>query len=896
MPENKPSKSHLDRAFQQAYAQLNDAQKRAVELIEGPVLVVAGPGTGKTQILALRIGNILNQTDVQPGNILCLTYTDAGAIAMRKRLLKFIGPEAYKVQVHTFHSFCNQVIQDNQEVFSDLATLHHISDLEKAQMFKELIDQFSYEHPLRRLKGQLYFEGKRLDHLFSLMKRESWTPDFLLDQIEKEFLIVESDPSNFYKRNGNNYKVGDPNKNYSKKINGLNLLKSAVQAFTPFQNMLHEKGRYDFDDMIHWVLNAFQKDEALLANYQERFLYVLVDEYQDTNGSQNKIIELLVDYWEQPNLFVVGDDDQAIFRFQGASISNLKNLFQKYDPSLIVLTQNYRSTQSILNASMALIEFNADRITDEIPGTEKKLHANNAAIHPPPAVAEYLNVAQEEAGIFTAIKKLHDTSVDLKEVAVIYRKHSQASNLIKALSQIGIPVDVKQRTNILDEPIIRNIEKIFSFLQGEFVNPGNNDALLFELMHYRFFDLPPLDVAKLSSYCWADVRNRMSLRHASKDLDILTSLKLSDVDAFIRFNEIIDGWLLELPHVSLQVLFEKILKKGHFFREIMSNQHRTYLMQVVATFFNYIKDESNRNPELDIAHLLNTVRDMREIGLRLDMQSVMRAKEGVRFMTAHGAKGLEFDHVFILGANKNNWDSIFGRRNGYTLPSTIVDPSKETDLEDERRLFYVAMTRARNRLQISYVAENINGMPAEPSQFIAELMSATELESIEKSVLEEETVEYYTHLLGSKDQRLPLLDHSLIDKVLDKFQLSPTALNKYLTCPRSFYFENILRVPLANSPYLGFGNAVHFALQKLIEDHGKGMAMSEERLLDLYRHSMVYFQSHFSPKEYENYIKHGEYILPQYLEKSLPEWQSSDLLISEKNISHVHPQRCPHQR
>ncbi len=885
-------KSHqngpLRRAFKSAYQLLNSAQEKAVESTDGPVLVLAGPGTGKTQILALRIGNILINTDTKPGNILCLTYTDAGAIAMRKRLLKFIGPEAYKVQVHTFHSFCNQVIQDNQEIFSDQATLHHISDLEKAQMFKDLIDQFPYQHPLRRLKGQLYFEGKRLDQLFSLMKRESWSVDYLLTEIERERLIIEADPANFYKRNGRNYRVGDPNQKYLKKTSNLATLKAAVEAFKPFQDLMHDAGRYDFDDMIHWVMQAFEKDESLLASYQERFLYVLVDEYQDTNGSQNKIIDLLVDYWERPNLFVVGDDDQAIFRFQGANISNLQKLYLKYDPEVIVLTENYRSTQPILDAAMALIEHNTERVTDEIPGISKSLTAQpQPGLAPTPQIVEYLNVAQEETGVFEALKNLHRKGQDLTEVAVIYRKHAQATNLIKALSQIGVPVDVRQRSNILDEPIVQNIENILSFLHYESIAPGTRDSLLFEILHYRFFDLPPADVAKISMYCWKDHRNPISLRHSTKDFDVLESLEVSNIDAFIRFNAILDDWLSQLPHVTLQVLLEKILKRGNIFREIMSSEHRTHLMQVIATFFNYVKDESHRQPRLKLSEFLSTLKDMREIGLRLEMQNIMRSKNGVRFMTAHGAKGLEFDHVFIIGANKGNWNSRYNRRNGYSLPSTIVDPSVETDQQDERRLFYVAMTRARKFLQLSYSAENINGMPAEPSQFIAEIISRLKVIPREEIMPERSAVDFYVKLLGSKDQKLPLLDHDLIDRVLERFQLSPTALNKYLACPRSFYFENILRVPLANSPYLGFGNAVHYALQKMIEDYGKGGVMHVDRLNELFRNSMAYFQSHFSAKEYENYLKHGEFILPQYLEKSLPEWLASPILIAEKNISHV---------
>ena len=327
-------------------------------------MVVAGPGTGKTQILALRICNILLKTDTRPQNILCLTYTDAGAIAMRKRLLQFVGTDAYKVQVHTYHSFCNQIIQDNQEIFSDYATLMHISDLEKAQMYRQLIDSLPFDNPLRKLRGLHYFEAKRLDKLFSTIKKEFWTPAMISGKIEEEIKSIDGDPNDglyFYKINTKNFRAGDPKKKYHDTMRNMSLLREAVDLFEPFQQKMRDAGRYDFDDMIHWVVKAFKEDELLLASYQERFLYLLVDEYQDTNGSQNEIIRLLADYWDQPNLFVVGDEDQAIFRFQGASVTNLKQLREAFQPRLIMLTENYRSSQPILDAAMNLIQHNSDR-------------------------------------------------------------------------------------------------------------------------------------------------------------------------------------------------------------------------------------------------------------------------------------------------------------------------------------------------------------------------------------------------------------------------------------------------------------------------------------------------------------------------------------------------------
>jgi len=262
-------------------------------------------------------------------------------------------------------------------------------------------------------------------------------------------------------------------------------------------------------------------------------------------------------------------------------------------------------------------------------------------------------------------------------------------------------------------------------------------------------------------------------------------------------------------------------------------------------------------------------------------------------MTAHGAKGLEFDYVFIVGCNSRHWKTQRTSQNNYRLPSTLVDPSTESNIEDERRLFYVAMTRARKHLQISYVIENLNGTVDGPSQFIPEVLSLKEGESIGTTVEAEDTIKYYSKLIHPFDKTLPLIDHDLIDNKLKRFQLTPTALNKYLECPRTFYFEEILRVPLARSPYLGFGNAVHYALQRYLEKMIKGEDPSAEILVDLFKESVIWHQSHFTEKEFENYLKHGEFILRRYLNHKLPEWQAAKRLVPEKNIDHVEHRGVP---
>lgn len=366
--------------YLKAYELLNTKQKEAVHQIDGPVMVVAGPGTGKTQLLAARIGYILQNTDAKAHNILCLTFTDAGVIAMRKRLLSFIGPEAYNVNIYTYHSFCNMVIQDNLESFGNYLELNKISDLERVDAFQELIDGFDNKHPLKKFKGDVYRGWEKYSKLFKTMKSEDWNAKQIEDAVSNLRDKLMDDPDWKYKRaytdkkTGKKYAKGDAKEPaINKEVESFSNLIAAANEFQNSEKIMEQMMRYDYEDMILWVLDKFANNDDLLLKYQERYEYFLVDEYQDTNGAQNKLIYQLANYWDQPNLFVVGDDDQSIFRFQGANMSNIVDFKKKFSPKIIILENNYRSGQGILDKSTQLINNNKERLVNEDEGIVKNL-------------------------------------------------------------------------------------------------------------------------------------------------------------------------------------------------------------------------------------------------------------------------------------------------------------------------------------------------------------------------------------------------------------------------------------------------------------------------------------------------------------------------------------------
>jgi DNA helicase-2/ATP-dependent DNA helicase PcrA len=490
--------------FQEALAGLNPEQLAAVNQMDGPVLVVAGPGTGKTQILAARIGKILTDTDALPSEILCLTYTDAGAVAMRKRLFEFIGPDAYRINIYTFHAFCNEIIQENLEYFGKL-NLEALSDLESAMFFQELIDEFENDHLLKRFTGDKYYDAPRLKKLFSTMKTENWTEE-LIRQAVKEYLDDLPNREEFIYKKANakaGIKAGDPKqKDIDKATETMEKMLAAVAEYKRYDAKMKTRGRYDYDDMILWVLKAFRENDEILRRYQERYQYILVDEFQDTSGSQNELLKFLLNYWETPNVFVVGDDDQSIFKFQGANMKNILDFAGDYVATLqtVVLKHNYRSNQQILDISRALINNNNERLTAQL-----KLDKNLKASHPrfnsevvEPTILEYENPSQELVDVALQIKKLVTTGTPPGEIAVIYRNHSQVEELLHFLDTQQIAVNTKRKIDILTIPFGEKIINILRYLTMELDSPYSGDELLFEILHYDFFSIPPIEIAKAS--------------------------------------------------------------------------------------------------------------------------------------------------------------------------------------------------------------------------------------------------------------------------------------------------------------------------------------------------------------------------------------------------------------
>jgi DNA helicase-2/ATP-dependent DNA helicase PcrA len=888
----------LQEQFEQQYNRLNEQQKKAVDTIEGPVMVIAGPGTGKTQILGARIGKILLDTDTQPESILCLTYTDAGVVAMRKRLLGFIGPDAYRVNIYTFHAFCNDIIQENLSLF-EKTSLDAISDLEKIALFKELIDGFPKNHPLKRYRGDVYFEIRNLQGLFSTMKREGWTPAFITQKIDEYLTDLPNREEFVYQRAYKQFRKGDLKENkIIEAKEKMEKLRAAVNEFDRFQQLMRKRNRYDFDDMINWVIKAFEENKTLLARYQEQFLYILVDEYQDTSGTQNRLVELLINYWEHPNIFVVGDDDQSIYRFQGANVENMEAFADSYRNSLltIVLTNNYRSTQPILDISKSLIESNQERLVRKIDGLSKDLIASHPEIAPllhHPQIKVYETQREELIDITLQTEKLLQQGVQPGEIGIIYRENRFGEDLAQYFAQRNIPVFSKRNLDLLQLPLTQQIILLLKYLAAEHDTPYGGDEMLFEILHFGWFHIKPIEIAKLS-VAVASKRfgeDRTSLRKALYEKINAAPANLFSQGPPAGMKEAgtaLEHLIAAVPNLTLLNLFETCIREAGILSWIMQSPEKHFHLRVVTALFDFIKDEARRTPSLTLDKLVTLFLLMEDEGLALPMVQVNGSEKGVNLLTVHGSKGLEFQHVFMAGCNAGNWEKKRKPGGGYSFPDTMFDSQPKTsDTEELRRLFYVGLTRAQQHLHISYSRFKNDGKEWEASMFVAEIQQAHQLPAIAVPVTAEVLADFaMIQFSRPQSPELERVEADFITQLLDKFVMNVTALSNYLKCPLQFYFQNLVRVPSGKSEAAEFGSAVHHALERLFGkmQQTETFPPGEEFILDfewyMHRH-----RENFTREQFARRMEYGHEVLKNYYAQYIGQWNR--IVAVEKNVRSV---------
>jgi len=790
----------LTPSFKKALVSLNPAQQEAVNSIEGPVMVIAGPGTGKTQIIATRIANILTQTDTDPAAILALTFTDSGSTAMRDRLISLIGPDGYKVNISTFHSFASGVIQSYPEYFIHSHTAQPLTDLERYQIINEIVDKEQLEL-LKPINAPHYYTSAIISSIQTL-KREAINPDNFRSILEPQLIELEKNKDKLSKT-----EFDSQQKNLSK---NLDLLK----IFHKYQKVLKTKGRYDFEDMISWVINAFETSDELLGIFQERFLYFLADEYQDTNSAQNRILSLLTSFWgPQDNLFVVLDDEQSIYRFQGASLENALTFKDNFPGAkIITLTHNYRSQQSILDAARSVIDHNTTSLQNSFPEIKRQLKSQTKKPTQKINIYKTNHSLLENLYLTQEISKLISSGTSPKDIAVIARNNADLLTVSDFFNQYHLSHQILGGQNVLNTLIIRYFTKLLRVVYRS--RKAIEDLDLFTLLHYPFVEISSMDILKLS---------RLSAKNKTTLLDTINSLPNdnSSIEHPQKFTDLINklsSWnQIDSNHTFTETA-QIILEQSSLLSWVLTQKNSPEHLEYLNAFFETIKQLNHNDPDLNLQSFLDYLDLMTENNIAISLPDINLTDNRITLTTAHKSKGLEWEHVFIINCIDGKWGNQ-SNRDLIKLPSAILQNNEEAAhdlIEDERRLFYVALTRAKNSINISYPHSYLSygrTQTATPSQFISELPKTFANQKTTQPS-QGEINQLLQTLITPTDADTSPQESVFLNSILENFRLSVTALNTYLECPHKFKLNTLLRVPKAKESYLSFGTAVHAALER----------------------------------------------------------------------------------
>lgn len=837
--------------FTKAYNNLNTEQKMAVDAIDGPVMVIAGPGTGKTSILTLRIANILRKTDTEPSSILALTFTESGAHSMRKKLVDIIGSAAYRVNIFTFHGFCNTAIESYPEYFPRIVGGTLVTEIDQIRILEAIFQTNSFE--ILKPYGNIFYYLRPALGAIRTLKRENISPkDFakLIKQDEKEFKNL---PDLYHVKGAHKGKMKGEYIDVEKKIEKN---KELLVVYEAYEKALLEGHFFDYEDMIVLTIDALEKNPNFLLILQEEYQYVLADEHQDANNAQNKILELLSGFHEHPNLFIVGDEKQAIYRFQGASLENFLYFKKKYKDALVIpLEKNYRSTQTILDAAHGLI--NANSFGQEVPRIALK--AVNASTEKNIEIYEFNSEISEADFIAHSVKKLLDEGVEPFHIAVLFRDNRDSEGIAYAFQRQGIAYTVASDEDLLQDA---ELHKLILLLRA--VVAFGDEVLISRVLFLDFLGLDHLDVFKLIK--------------ASRDTHTPLYDLMRDDPRFSLFYSKLKSWSVIAHNKSLVESFEYIVKDSGFLAHILSSNGSLEKLAKLDSLFASVKEvvESHRSYTLrDFLEYLDTLELHKA---RINRSTRPSFEHSVLLMTAHRSKGLEFEYVFVYGAAYGKWgNKRVGELFSLPIPGRKLLES-DTD-EDERRLFYVALTRAKKLVTITFATSTKEGKPRLKSRFV---------EEIPEAFVETKTAPMLSPRSITEDRigynGVSLQDKEYLQKLFLEYGLNVTAINNFLSCPWRYFFENLVRIPRVQEKHQMFGTAVHRALKDLYTHMKRGEKPTEKYLIESFVRALK--NEPLETKDYEDTLQKGTLALKGYFKK----WSETFLpeLLTELSVAGVY--------
>lgn len=888
---------------------LNDKQLEAVGCKEKELLIIAGAGTGKTAVLTQRILHIIKENWAKPSEILALTFTEKAAQEMQDRIDTEMDYGYEEPLISTFHSFCDRILrEDGYNIGID----GNYSLMSSAQAYIFLRRNL-YELPLKTLRPKgnpTKFLNDFLKHV-SRLQDEDVSPEEYVEYAKKlpKESVVEKEE---YQR-----------------VNEL------ADTYRKYTELKISNSKMDFGDLILFTIKLLREKPNILNKYRKKFKYILVDEFQDTNFTQNVLINILTLGNEKkeveksgPSLTVVGDDDQAIYKFRGAAISNILQFKQTYpNAKEIVLTENYRSKQEILDSAYTLIKHNDPNRLEFTEKIEKKLLSKGVFDKDPDSVnlilastegAEAERVCDEimsltgyseligsgsnmsqlfdEKGQASFVKNAVEGSYKFSDIAILVRANAHAESFIQEMRHRGIPYKLGGSRGLY----FRNeVQNLIAFLR---VLTDYSD----EVSMYRIISMP---IWKLTAreYMEINMLARENKITMFEQLENLWGVKLgSDENKDVDFKEVDSKLLLKILSTEaiaglgtflmildssikkikenrdiVEVLYDFLMQSSYvnYFLEKEDNES-LFAISNINKYFELVKSYQKDNPESNIYEYVDYLNYSIEIGESPLVDNVdMEDLNAVNVMSVHGSKGLEFPVVFLVNLVAQRFPSV-GRADSIPIPDGLIKETmpfeiaeKELNMQEERRLFYVGATRAKEKLFLT--AAGFYGdakRKKKPSVFLNEILDRDINDDFSKFELESVTdITTSLNYLGKSDYESIIPKDTNID-LTKKFSYSQ--LNVYESCPRKYEYAYVLRIPQKPSSALSFGISVHNTLRdfySLVKNSKEGLEgivtlPTERDLLELYERNWV--SSGYEGKKHEQGRKEeGRVIIQNYFGK-----------------------------
>jgi len=839
---------------------LNPGQRQAVEHGVGPQLVVAGAGTGKTQVITRRIAHLVSSKMCSAREILALTFTEKAADEMETRVDILVPYGFTDSTICTFHAFGDKLLREQGILLGLNPNYKVLASTEQLIFLREHLFELPLEHlrplsdPTRHLQLLL--------NVISRAKDEDVTPSQYQDYCDRLKASLPEDPR-------------DPARAAWQKQQEI------AAVFQRYQELMREKGLMDFGDLITQSLELFRRHPDVLAEYQQRYRFVLVDEFQDTNAAQFELVRLLAG--KDANVTVVGDDDQSIYRFRGAAISNILQFPRLYpETKITVLTRNYRSTQPVLDAAYRLIRHNDPERLEAMQGLDKRLVAEQEG-GKPVVYQKFESVSSECDWIAAEIERQGKAGRAWSEFAVLIRANRHADPLIRSLNMRGIPFRFSGNQGLYRRVEVR---QCVAFLKT--VADPTAPLPFHELASSDLYAMPAEDLALLSALsrrCHQPMREVLRQAVIGEDPRFtepgraIGKKLLADLEHFLELSR-------KLP--TGQLLYRFLTETGLLAGLSEANTPESdQAIKNLAKFFNIVRGYEGISKSDRVIHFVEHLDMLEDVGDDPEASELEEDYPAVSILTVHRSKGLEFPVVFLMGLAANRFPAV-NRSPALALPAELAkeEPSRRDGkavlsssprddgfLAEERRLFYVAMTRAKQELIMTSARDYGGSRAYKTSRFVMEALDLPEMDTRVFSTSALEQIKAHAQV---PCQPLPALKPLAKDEPLE---LSHYQIDDFLTCPLKYKYVHLLKIPVLPHHAILYGNALHAAVDEFYRRRLAGLPLEEEKIQEVFLKAWV--NEGFISREHEEMRQRagldalrrfvqkesGNPVAPKYIEK-----------------------------